>query len=197
MHSLKTCGCMSLFLSIQAESLNLWHLNNCWSWTLLRHMHLITSYLVWHASKVHKAHACSTIAWDPTVPIALNAVFQQSRWGMRHEAWSRKSTPSTGSWIHELRRGTRSAAGQQEQLRNSLFPMKPMKTTLNTTKPLISLFCFYDNWRFWKIAVILLTLLTLLHRQPQRFPRLYMCVWVWICEGCAAHSSAPQRVMAH
>lgn len=104
--------------------------NNCWSWTLAYAPNQIDTHVEFINQS--EAHAWSTITWDPTVPIALNAVFQQSRWRMIQYAGER---------------GTISPAAGQERFRNSLFPMN--KWTPNTTKPPNQPFLF-----LWQLEVL-------------------------------------------
>lgn len=64
-----------------------------------------------------EAHACSTIAWDPTVQIALNAVFQQSRWRMSQYAGENRLHPRVAAFMLSWEGGAFSsrAAGTVEK----------------------------------------------------------------------------------
>lgn len=152
MQSLRTCGCinMSSFMSIQAESKDLWHITIvgaelCYAiCTSSDHIQYDTQ--VEFISQI-EAHACSRTAWDPTVPIAVNAVFQQSRWRMSQYAGENGLHPRVAGFALSWERGTLSAAGRRERLRESLFPMN--KRTPNTTSPPNQPFLF-----LWQLEVL-------------------------------------------
>lgn len=94
------------------------------------------------------AYAPNQIAWDPTVPIALNAAFQQSRWRMSQYAGENRLHPRVAGFMLSWERRCFPQQGSRNSWETACFPW--IKGHQTPPSLLISLFCFYDNWGFKK-----------------------------------------------